>query len=281
MKEYQRIAEYLLGKSLPTRDEYRAPCPAHNGSDNNLCISEARNGRTLMHCHSHGCTFEQIADALPSFLWEEGANISARETVQKIEPKPLTLRAKDDSKTYDFAERMWVNSQHVDQTDHAYAVRKNFQPSAHCKVGTLPHKFGPLSEGDRVLVIKMVDEQGIFTGTQFINENGDRAFAGCQGMAILSNTPWTPDCVFHVVEGYATGTAVNGIFEGEQQIPVVAFSLGNLSKVEKLLRTRIKHERKFDPRILVHTEPEGIDLWDVLYDEEKRQRFTELQGRAA
>lgn len=281
MSEAHTIAEYCANKSLRQQAEYRVPCPAHGGKDNNLVISEGSNGRTLFHCHSHGCTFQQIADSLPSYLWDNGANIPARETVHKIEPKPLTLRVKDDSKTYDFAERMWINSQYVDQTTHAYAVRKKFQPSAICKVGHLPHKFGPLSEGDHVLVIKMVDEQGIFTGVQLINEAGDRAFAGGQGMAILSNTLWDEGCTFHVVEGYATGTAVPHMFKGEKDIPVVAFSLNNVPKVERLLRTRINQEREFDPNIICHEEPEGIDIWDVVNDPEKRQRWAELRQEAA
>lgn len=281
MREYQRIAEYCANRSFREQAEYRVPCPAHGGKDDNLAISESQSGRTLFCCHSHGCSFEQISAALPSWIWDNGANIPARETFRKVEPKPLTLRVKDDSKTYDFAERMWINSEYLDRTDHAYAVRKKFQPSAHCKVGTLPHKFGPLSEGDKVLVIKMVDEQGIFNGVQLINEAGDRAFAGGQGMLVLSNTWWDEGCTFHVVEGYATGTAVPHMFKGEKDIPVVAFSLNNMTKVEQLLRSRINQEREFDPNIICHEEPEGIDIWDVVNDPEKRQRWAELQREAA
>ena len=280
MSEAHRIAEYCANKSLPTRSEYRVPCPYHGGTDNNMVISEGSTGRTLFHCHSHGCSFKQIADSLPSYLWDNGAAIPARQTFHKVAPKPLTLRVKDDSKTYDFAERMWINSQHEDRTDHAYAVRKKFQPCSNVKIGHLPHRFGPLSEGDRVLVIKMQDEQGIFTGVQLINEAGDRCFAGGQGMLILDNEWWTKATRFHVVEGFATGVACREIYQGEDDVAVVAFSLGNLEKVKSLLSARLKQERGFTPDITVHDEPEGIDLWDILHDEAKRARSAELQQEA-
>ena len=45
------------------KDEYRARCPAHDGGDPNLAIR--RDGdKVLVHCHSHGCTFEAIWRAL-------------------------------------------------------------------------------------------------------------------------------------------------------------------------------------------------------------------------
>lgn len=281
MTEHHRIAEYLAGRSLSARDRYRVPCPAHGGKDNNLSVAQGNNGGTLFTCHSHGCTFEQIAASLPAWLWSDGAFIPQERTVQKREPKPLTLRRKDDSRTFEFAERMWINSEFVDRTDHAYAVKKKFQPSAFCKVGHLPRHYGPLSKGDRVLVIRMQDESGCFTGAQFINEQGDRAFAGSQGMLILSNAHWDSSSVFHVVEGYATGTAVNDVFPGEHNVPVVAFSLGNLSKVETLLRARIEQERDFTPKIIVHDEPEGIDCWDIAHDADKRARYFEITDGVA
>lgn len=280
MSEHQRVAEYIEGRSLPARDEYRVRCPAHNGGDRNLSIGY-KSGKTLMCCHSHGCTFEQIAAVLPSFLWDKGSYIPRDMTTTKREPKPLTLARKLDSKTFEFAEDMWVNAGLDNRTDHAYAVKKHFQPNAHVRVHTMPRQHAMLRTGERVLVIKMVDENGCFTGVQLINESGDRAFAGSQGMLILSNELWTADSTFHVVEGYATGTAVPKLFSGPKHIPVVAFSDSGMDKVTPLLRQRVKQERGFKPHIIVHHEPEKIDLWDVAYDPLKRARYYELRGAAA
>jgi hypothetical protein len=45
-------------------DEYRAKCPAHNGtSDDSLSIREAENGDVLLHCHAE-CENDEIVDAL-------------------------------------------------------------------------------------------------------------------------------------------------------------------------------------------------------------------------
>ena len=138
-----------------------------------------------------------------------------------------------------------------------------------------------LKKDDRVLVIQMQDEQGCIVGFQFINESGDRAFAGNQGMLVLSNTWWDSRCTFHIVEGFATGTAVQWVFPGQHNIPVVAFSKGNLEKVEQLLTERIESERGFTPSIKVHHEVENIDLWDVVFVESARKRYAELMKEAA
>jgi hypothetical protein len=166
---------------------------------------------------------------------------------------------------------------------HSYALKKHITSvGPRVRVGELPHKYAMLKPGDLVLVIQMYDENGVEAGYQLINESGDRAFAGSQGMLVLSNRIWDKQTVFHVVEGFATGTAVNQVFPGEENVPVVAFSMNNMPKVEQLLRERIRRERGFNPVIRIHDEPEGIDLWDVVHDREKRRRYIELQqGRAA
>lgn len=281
MSEHQRIAEYLLGKSLPTRSEYRAPCPAHNGRDHNLSIAESRSGGTLFKCHSHGCSFEEIKDSLPEHLFDDRAPnpFTPRE---KPAPEPVTLARKPDSGTFDFGLSMWKQSEWVRTTDHAYAVKKHMADlGPRVRVGVLPRDYAMLKKDDRVLVIQMNDEDGCIVGFQFIAENGDRAFAGNQGMLKLSNEIPTEKSVFHIVEGYATGTAVNVNFPESHNIPIVAFSLGNLDKVEHLVRERVKDMHGFEPNILVHREPEGIDLWDLAFDPVKRARYFELMGEAA
>jgi hypothetical protein len=43
---------------------WRAQCPAHGGDGYNLAISEGANGKPLLHCHSHGCSYGDLAAAI-------------------------------------------------------------------------------------------------------------------------------------------------------------------------------------------------------------------------
>ena len=164
MSEAHRIAEYCAGKSLPTQRNYRVPCPAHGGKDNNLSISEGRNGRTVFTCHSHGCSFEQIRDAIPEGLWLESAGFIGNESgwnalryreTKADKPKP-TLRKKGDdiAVTRKFAEQMWKASAYSPTTDHAYAVQKKFGLCAHVREAVMPRDYADTQKGERVLVIR-------------------------------------------------------------------------------------------------------------------------------
>ena len=85
MTEAHSIAEFLAGKNLSPRNQYRVPCPAHDGDDDNLAISD-KNGKTLLHCHSHGCSWESIMAAIPSYLFDRGASVPTRYTNTKKAP---------------------------------------------------------------------------------------------------------------------------------------------------------------------------------------------------
>ena len=64
LNDWLSALEAVTGKA-PRRsgDEYRAPCPAHDGKDYNLSVTE-RDGRVLTTCHSHGCPHEDIRAAV-------------------------------------------------------------------------------------------------------------------------------------------------------------------------------------------------------------------------
>ena len=62
MIDAQTIAETLGGRR--SGKNYRCPCPAHGGQDNNLVISDSPNGNVLFHCFSHQCEFVDIVSAL-------------------------------------------------------------------------------------------------------------------------------------------------------------------------------------------------------------------------
>ena len=64
LNDWLSALEAVTGKA-PRRsgDEYRAPCPAHDGKDYNLSVTE-RDGRVLTRCHSHGCAHEDIRAAV-------------------------------------------------------------------------------------------------------------------------------------------------------------------------------------------------------------------------
>ena len=268
MTEAQSIAEFLAGKTLSPRGSYRVRCPAHDGDDDNLVISD-KNGKTLLHCHSHGCSWESIMAAIPSRLFSPGAFVPARHTNTKKAPKPLTLAANDDSKTMPEAESIWISAQEGDSDyPHAYARKKRIVPNPiHVRetFARQDHAGGKIKKGDHCLVLKMVDEHNCFTGIQLINDDGNKIFLGCQGMMILQNNhPWTKHTEFHVVEGYATGTAVFPMF-GNEHVALVAFSKTRMDTVRDIFSQRIKQERGFTPKLFVHHEEDNIDLWDRYY----------------
>lgn len=48
----------------PGRTSGRIPCPAHGGRDRNLAWRLTPDGRVLLTCHSHHCTFDEIVGAV-------------------------------------------------------------------------------------------------------------------------------------------------------------------------------------------------------------------------
>lgn len=276
--EAHRIAEYCAGKPLSSRHQYRVPCPSHGGRDNNLVITEGRSGRTVFQCHSHGCSFSEIREAIPSDIWDTTVHSTSIWSPRPLPPTPVTfsVREEDRSDYTDFGLEMWKAAECRPETDHAYAVKKHFGLGTYCREAVMPRRHAMIEKGERVLVIRMTDEDGCFVGSQLINEKGDKAFAGNAGMLIMQGVhAVTSETTFHVVEGFATGTAIPLIFPKESDVTVVAFSKSALAKTAQLMRER------FSKRVLTHHEVENIDMWDVVYDLEKRQRWAELHGEAA
>jgi hypothetical protein len=46
------------------RNSWMACCPAHGDKRPSLAVTEADDGRVLLHCFSHGCDWREILDAL-------------------------------------------------------------------------------------------------------------------------------------------------------------------------------------------------------------------------
>jgi hypothetical protein len=53
-----------LGGARKCGNGYACRCPAHNGGDSNLSVSLTKDGKLLLHCFSHGCTFKDILKAI-------------------------------------------------------------------------------------------------------------------------------------------------------------------------------------------------------------------------
>ena len=71
----EQIAKGLPGKHVRNADgSFNACCPAHNDKSPSLTITDAENGKVLLHCHA-GCDFKAITEALKRLdLWhQEGA----------------------------------------------------------------------------------------------------------------------------------------------------------------------------------------------------------------
>lgn len=57
--------------SIEGQSVYRIPCPAHKGKGPNLAIWDGRDGGLGARCHSHGCSYQSIIDALGvEFVYE-------------------------------------------------------------------------------------------------------------------------------------------------------------------------------------------------------------------
>ena len=75
---------------------YRARCPAHGGDNKTaLAIQEGEDGKVLLHCHAHGCSYEEIVRALG--LWQEGNRSQAG-----YSKPPKRLKLTDDEKIITF-----------------------------------------------------------------------------------------------------------------------------------------------------------------------------------
>ncbi|MEP2531745.1 toprim domain-containing protein [Shimia sp.] len=105
MDENYFTAEQLTDK-LGGQWQYnvgRAPCPAHNGTDNNLAVSNGENGIPVLHCHSHGCDFLDIVAALRDRGLRPGRNAA-----NYTPPTPAERRQAAQSKADDEQARIKV-----------------------------------------------------------------------------------------------------------------------------------------------------------------------------
>ena len=271
MTEAQRLAEYFVGRSLPSRDSHRIPCPVHGGRDSNAVISND-SGRTRFFCHSHGCSFYELVPLIPSYLWDGGSFIPRSQTPSKREPEPLTLRGKE-TKYTPLAEEIWVSANEpLDEVrQHAYCRAKGFDYHYGARLGRMPKDLYPLKKGDAILVLKMQDEQGIFTGVQVIAERrDDKGFLkrtyGSTGMMPLGLFDLRAG-KFLVVEGWATGVAAKQLFPWAT--PLIAFG-SNLNRVAELWQRRFP-----GAEILVVPDDSGNrDLWDLKNDPNLKAELT-------
>lgn len=273
MTEAQRLAEFFIGKPLPTRDSHRIPCPVHQGKDPNAVISH-ENGRTLFYCHSHGCRFADLASVVPSYLWDNGAFIPASEMPKKRQPAPLTLRGKE-TKYSKLAEEIWVSANEpLDEVrHHAYCRAKGFDCHYGARLGRMPQALYPLDKGDSILVLKMQDEQDIFTGVQIIAEREDgkgfikRTF-GPTGLMPLGLFDLKAGR-FLVVEGWATGVAAKQLFPWAT--PLIAFG-SNLDRIAELWQRRFPEAAI----LLVTDDSQNCDLWDLKNDPSLRVELARM-----
>ncbi|TCL09544.1 Toprim domain-containing protein [Shimia isoporae] len=94
----------------------RAPCPAHDGTDNNLVISHGNNG-IVMYCHSHGCDFRDITNELRNRgLWsgKPDDNWTPPSPAQRAENR--RRQAQHEAQRVAKAKEQWAGSQRLDGT---------------------------------------------------------------------------------------------------------------------------------------------------------------------
>lgn len=120
---------------VPLRNgELRIPCPAHGGSNKtSLSLSVASSGKVLAVCHSEGCSFEEIRDALER---DSGVRISALAKVSM--PDPRTGGRRGDS----YTEHRYVYARGSDRVTHI--DRRYHGPCARddcTKTGTHKHEW--------------------------------------------------------------------------------------------------------------------------------------------
>ena len=99
--------ERVTGKTgRRSGDEWRFPCPAHDGTDPNLSIIE-RDGKILTTCHSRGCDHEAIRAALGIEATDVRAVEHQYEYRQADGKLHLTVRMKRDAVTGKKIGRPW------------------------------------------------------------------------------------------------------------------------------------------------------------------------------
>ena len=143
----------------------------------------------------------------------------------------------------------------------------------------MPRDVYPLKKGEPVVVLKMTDEQEIFTGVQVISERKDdkswikRTF-GPTGCMLLSK--YDVPRRFMVVEGWATGVAACQIFPTISDV-IVAFGSSNMDLVAELW------ERRY-PKTDIYVVPddkENRDLWDYANDPALAGKLARIQEAVA
>ena len=81
LTDWLSALERVTGKAPRcSRDEYRFPCPAHGGKDDNLSVTE-RNGRVFTTCFAQGCAHEDI----------RAATFSVNGTINQDRDRPLVV----------------------------------------------------------------------------------------------------------------------------------------------------------------------------------------------
>jgi putative DNA primase/helicase len=96
------LARHLGGKKSGARS-WSCRCPAHNDSNPSLSITEADDGKILVHCHA-GCSQDAVLDALRNrgLSWRNGETITPE--LRRIVKQ---WRERDEPDTTALAQRIW------------------------------------------------------------------------------------------------------------------------------------------------------------------------------
>lgn len=163
---------------------WTASCPAHDDRSPSLSITEASNGRVLLHCFT-GCSYESIIAAL-GISFTPLRSVPYRPIRRSIEDKPLD------------AEPMW--QRWADSTDHQMldALGMSLGVDTECL-----RAIGCAWSSFNAWAFPMRDSGGKVIGIRLRNNEGHKwAVKGSKsGLFIPGDYSWLPDGVCYLVEG--------------------------------------------------------------------------------
>jgi hypothetical protein len=212
------------------KHSFLACCLAHDDRNPSMSVTEAEDGRLLVHCHS-GCTQSELLDAIG---FKDGIRPLA---VPKQIQRPVRREVKP---TFNYAVQLWESCNtdnpfiHGDEHvgTHPYSVKKKIRGACGAGRGTASGRL--LGKDKDCVIIPMRSLDGSLTGVEVINADGVKQTFGSKGILILGND-LNIDHPIIVFEGWASACGWLNIRNGDG-CAVACFGKGTAEKAAQKIQ---------------------------------------------
>jgi len=226
-----------------TGSEWKGPCVLCGGTDRSW-LRVGRTGNIIFRCRHCGDE---------PFRWL----LKTRGNQPVFQKDRVATGSKPPTTSSNCVTSLWTNAVSAPRCliGHPYADRKGITEN----FGARRARYA----GDDVIVVPQVDIRRGLIGLELINAEGNKKTLGNKGHFLHATASAEP-AIVHVVEGWATGYAINKYFP--QFFPdracIVAIAFGS-----NLVGLGSKMAKSFPEHIVVpHYEPNNRDFWDIAYD---------------